>query len=142
MEATVRHLSLRLLASLVIVTIGTSRAGAQTGAAANHERTSAPANSRFELFQSTIAVRLTLRLDKYTGEFSQLVLAEDSTLTWQVVPRSRHSAPDTRQPGQVNYQILSSSIAIRHTYLLNVNTGATWQLVQSSDETLVWEPIS
>lgn len=137
-----RYLSLRLLASLIVVTVVASRADAQTGAAANHERTSAPANSRFELFQSTIAVRLTLRLDKYTGEVAQLVLGADSTLTWQAVPREPHSAADTRQLGQVNYQIFSSSIAIRHTYLLNVNTGATWQLVQSSDETLVWQPIS
>jgi hypothetical protein len=106
-----------------------------------HERTGAPADSRFEIVQSTLVARSTYRLDKLTGRVDQIVMRADSTLTWQVIPRLEHSVKDPQLPGRVNYQLFLSGIANRHTYLLNTNSGATWQLVLTRDNDLVWSPI-
>lgn len=107
-----------------------------------HERSSAPSDARFELVQSTLAARSTFRIDKQTGRVDQIVMREDSTLTWQAVRRLEHPAGDPRITGRTNYQLFMSGLANRHTFLVNVNNGATWQLVISKDEVLSWEPIT
>ena len=101
----------------------------------------APASARYEIVQSGIAARITLRLDKYTGYSHQLVLGDDDALSWRDVPRIEHPDGDNRVPDQVNYQIVTSGIVIRYTFLLNVHTGATWQLVEDEEGALVWQPI-
>jgi len=63
-------------------------------------------------------------------------------MTWQLIARLKHPDGDPREPGRVNYQLFISGIANRHTFLVNVNNGATWQLAVTKDEVLVWEPIS
>ena len=125
---------------LAIVVLPSSRALAQHDFV-QHERTAAPADARFEFVQSTLAARSSFRVDKIAGHVDQIVMREDSTITWQRISRREHPAGDTQMPGRVNYQLFMSGIANRHTYLLNVNNGATWQLVMTKDEVLVWDPI-
>ena len=126
---------------LAILAFPGSRALAQRDFV-QHERTLAPADARYEFVQSALGARFSFRVDKVTGRVDQIVMREDSTLTWQRIPRLEHPSGDTQVPGRVNYQMFISGIGNRHTYLLNVNNGATWQLVITKDEMLVWEPIS
>jgi hypothetical protein len=126
---------------LAILAVPGSRALAQRDLV-QHERTLAPADARFEFVQSALGARFSFRVDKVTGRVDQIVMRSDSTLTWQRVPRLEHPAGDTQVPGHVNYQMFMSGIGNRYTYLLNLNNGATWQLVITKDELLAWEPIT
>jgi len=42
---------------------------------------------------------------------------------------------------KVNYQFFTSGIGIRFTFLVNINSGATWQLVINKNKDYLWEPI-
>jgi hypothetical protein len=108
---------------------------------AQHERSAAPPESRYQLVQSTLVARSTFRLDKMLGQIDQIVMRDDSSITWQRVPRREHPSGDPQVTGRVNYQLFLSGLANRHTYLMNVNNGSTWQLVLTKEETLVWEPV-
>jgi hypothetical protein len=125
---------------LALLAVPGSRALAQRDFV-QHERTSAPAEARFEFVQSTLVAPSSFRLDKMTGRVDQIVMRPDSTLAWQPIPRREHPRGDERHPGQVNYQLFISGMMNRHTYLLNVNNGATWQLVVAKDDAFVWDPI-
>jgi hypothetical protein len=107
-----------------------------------HVSSVAPAGARFEVVQSAISARGTYRVDKFTGSVDVLAMRPDSSIVWQPIPRLQHSQEDTRPPGQANYQLFLSGIAMRFSVLVNVNTGATWQLVKAKDDSLLFEPIS
>jgi len=67
--------------------------------------------------------------------------AENDELTWQSITRA-DTGGDITISNQVNYQVFMSGIAAKHTYLINVNSGRTWQLCEVSGEgSLRWEPI-
>lgn len=107
----------------------------------SHEATLVPSSSRFELVQSHIAARNTFRLDKYTGTVYQIVQNPDGDLYCKELKRNTHPM-DVVEDGKVNYQIFTSGIAVRFTFLMNVNTGATWQLTQDTKtEILYWSPL-
>ena len=106
-----------------------------------HERTTPAPDARYEILESGIAAKFTFRLDRFSGATAQLVQQADSTLTWEGVPRGQHPLPDTTIPGKPNYQIFSSGLEVRFTFLLNTNTGATWQLTQDSTGALFWSPL-
>lgn len=92
---------------------------------------SAPDTARYEIFQSELGVMITLLIDKYTGKGYQLVVGKTG-LTWQLLDCEKHIL-DKATPGRVNYQVFTSGEGIRFTFLLNVNTGATWQLAKDKD---------
>lgn len=85
---------------------------------------------RFSIIQSTLAAKGTYKLDSYTGDIYQMVLSSSGDETWQKLRRQPHSTPDTQNDNATNYTLFLSTLAMKFTYLMNVNTGATWQLVQ------------
>jgi hypothetical protein len=117
---------------------------AQQGRA--HQRTAAPAEARFEIVQSSLAVKFTVRLDKYTGLTHQLVEKSNGDMEWQPLKREGRLSDTSRIPGKVNYQIFTSGIMLKSTFLVNVNTGATWQIYSDAkddakDEEPFWKPV-
>ena len=106
----------------------------------DHQKTSAPLDARYEFVQSQISVRGTYKLDKYSGAVYQIVTTKDGDIGWQEIYKKNHPL-DKRTDGMVNYQIFTSGISFRFTFLINVNTGATWQLLETSQKELVWLPI-
>jgi photosystem II stability/assembly factor-like uncharacterized protein len=104
-----------------------------------HEKTSVPPECRFEILQSSLAAKLTLKVDKFTGTVSQIVETKDGGKTWQPITKRPHPL-DKTEPGKVNYQVFTSGLALKFTFLINVNTGATWQLLNSA-EGISWDPI-
>jgi hypothetical protein len=124
-----------------VIALPSASASAQRDAV-QHERSSAPDESRYQLVQSTLVARATYRIDKVLGRVDQIVMREDSTITWQRMPRLEHPSGDPQVASRVNYQLFLSGIANRHTFLMNLHNGATWQLVMTKEETLVWEPIT
>ena len=107
----------------------------------SHQRTTPPDEARYEILLSELAARYTFRLDRFTGETSQLVLQADSTLAWQSIRKDPHVLADTRASARPNYQMFSSGLAARYTFLINVNSGATWQLQQNANDELFWAPL-
>lgn len=106
----------------------------------DHQKTSAPPESRFEFLQSPLAARGTFKLDKHSGIVYQIIKTADDDTVWQEMPRRSHPL-DKRNDGRVNYQMFTSGLAMKFTFLMNVNTGATWQLVETAQKDLVWSPI-
>jgi len=95
--------------------------------------------------QSEVAARWTFLLDKYAGIVYQLVKDSSDDESWQKML--------VAEPGQpadhVRYQIFSSGLAARHTFLLNVDSGKIWQIqntkIKQTDgteiEIPVWNPL-
>jgi len=83
---------------------------------------------RFYLIQSTLAAKGTFKLDAYNGDVYQLVLTPKKDETWQKLTRFISNEIDPKQENFDNYTLFVSPLAMRFTYLMNVNSGATWQL--------------
>jgi len=98
---------------------------------------SVPDSSRFEIIQSELAAKITLKIDKYTGNIFQLVTSNKG-LSWQLIPAEKHSK-DTKKVNKANYQLFTSGLAIKMTYLLNINTGATWVLSEDNKIGVFWK---
>ncbi|WP_343725756.1 hypothetical protein [Herbaspirillum huttiense] len=83
-------------------------------------------NARYEIVQSPMAARWTFKLDRYTGTVWQLVTTSDNDLTWEgmLIVQS----PIVTSPSKPRFQLFTSGIAARHTFLLDTETGRTWQL--------------
>jgi hypothetical protein len=49
-------------------------------------------------------------------------------------------AGDKAVPGRVNYQIFTSGVSLKYTFLLNVNTGVSWVLAENKEnKELIWQ---
>jgi len=113
-----------LIISFIVLT--SSVFGQQGG---SNQRTSL-CGGRWEFFMSEIAAKVSFKIDKFTGDVFQLVQRTNGTLTWELIIKENNSK-DIKKQDSINYQLFSSGLGIRHTYLLNTNTGVTWQLVES-----------
>ncbi|NUU04233.1 hypothetical protein [Herbaspirillum robiniae] len=133
------------MAVLLLIAIGPAEA--QTSPYAPHQLTNAVPNARYEIVQSPMAARWTFKLDRHTGGVWQLVATSDNGLTWEgmVVVQP----PTVNSPSKPRFQLFTSGIAARYTFLLDTETGRTWQLTaqkftpkDSSQETEinVWQP--
>jgi hypothetical protein len=122
--------------------------GAAIAPAVASQQTLAPADARFEIIQTNSNIRATLKLDKYTGTVYELVRnkdlvrARDEEFAWSVTKRLQHPQDKTDSLSVVNYQITTSAVGVRYTFLININTGATWKLSADPDkEQSYWYPI-
>jgi hypothetical protein len=82
---------------------------------------------------SDVAAKYTFKVDKFTGDVYQFVQREDKTYTWQFIEKET-SDKDILKQDNINYQLFSSGLGIRFTFLLNINSGLTWQLVRDEKE--------
>lgn len=97
-------------------------------------------SGRFEFIQSTIARRVSLMLDKYTGKVWQMVQISDrGDIGFEPVSKDIPSTDAKSQ--KINYQLYMSGTALRDCFLLNINTGEVWQLAEGKDEELVFQRI-
>jgi hypothetical protein len=87
-----------------------------------------------------LVARLTLLVDKNSGDVFQIVRTKNNELPWEKIYRikSKNEHLDERQ---VNFQVFASGIAARYTYLLNIHTGQTWILAEDKDKGLFWDAI-
>ena len=98
---------------------------------------------RFEIVQSTLLNRLLFKIDKFTGQTFQIVQSRDSSIVWQSISIKKHFLSNIKNEGRSNYQIFLSGFMAKLTILMNINTGATWQLVQDSQtDEVFWDPIN
>lgn len=112
-----------------------------------HQSTAADPDSRYEIVQSQLAARWTFRLDRYTGEVMQLLLNKEKENIWEKV--LVQDLPKIKNPSKPRFQIFTSGLAARHTFLLDTVTGKTWTLIFDSVptkdgefEAIVFKPFS
>ncbi len=91
--------------------------------------TTSQVGGRYEIIQSEIKRSNTFKLDKFTGKVYQFVSTKDDWFAWQQVYKS-YVELDTTIPETINYQIFMGGIAAKDCFLLNINTGVTWILVE------------
>lgn len=94
----------------------------------SHQLTTLPQSARFEVIQSTLAARLTFRLDRYTGRVWQLVKTKDDDNAWEEM--KVFELPKIQTPTRARFQLFTSGIAARHTFLMDGDTGRTWLVVK------------
>lgn len=99
-----------------------------------------PDSARFEVVQSPLLAKLTLRLDRFTGDTWQFVSTKDKSYTWERIKRVAVQN-DTKVPGKVNYQIFLSGIRAQITILMNTTTGASWYIAEDPKEGNFWSPM-
>lgn len=106
-----------------------------------NQKTDIPEDARYEFIQSPIAAKATFKFDRFTGDTYQIVRREDSTLTWQTIHREIHPKDNGQIKNKVNYQLFLSGLSMRFTYLMNIRSGAVWQLVKTPADDYLWELI-
>ena len=94
--------------------------------APSHQQTSSVPGARFEVLQSTLAAKWTFRLDRYTGRVWQLVRTKDEDNAWEEMPVMDLKVQPSARP---RFQLFASGLAVRHTFLLDGDTGKTWLVV-------------
>ena len=90
---------------------------------------------RYEIIQSPIARRLIFRLDKYTGEVHQYVLGKDDKPLWEKISNAWLSLilDKEKKQGYIKFQLFMGGIAVADCFLLDIETGVTFQLYEDSD---------
>lgn len=133
-------MTIRLTLAILFLSLCALSASAQESH--NSAQTSVPADSRFEIIQSDITAKATFRLDKFTGQIHQMVMNAKGDTLWQLMTKVANPEDTIRLNGKVNYQLFTSGIVVRDTFLININTGATWKLFADSDDNeMYWAPM-
>ena len=117
--------------NIILLTLATLVSSIATAQLRNSDTTTKTIvrSPRFEIIQSPLAVTETFKLDTYFGDAQQLYVDSNGTYYWHSLLRLPGKGLDTWLPNSSNYSIFFSTLGVRYTYLLNVNTGTTWQLV-------------
>jgi hypothetical protein len=109
-----------------------------------HSSTTIPPSARYEIVQSQLAAKWTFRLDRVCGQVTQLVKSKDDEVTWENM--GVIGLPKCVVDAKPRYQLFSSALAARHTFLLNLDNGKTWILTSFKDEKLgevsAWAPFA
>ena len=113
-----------------------------------HQSSTSPPNARFQIVQSELAAKWTFRLDRFTGQVYQLVLTKSGDNAWESMPV--HGLSSIALPTKARFQIFTSGIAARHTFLIDTDSGTTWTLVTNKEkqpdgtmeELYSWQPFS
>ena len=66
-------------------------------------------------------------MDRFTGRVWQLVKTADDDNTWEEM--QVYERPGTQNPTRARFQLFTSGLAARHTFLIDADTGKTWVVV-------------
>ena len=91
-----------------------------------HQHSTTPPNARFEIVQSELAAKWTFRLDRFTGHVAQLVTTKDDGKAWEEMEVT--SLPILQSETRPRFEIFTSGLAAKHTFLIDGDTGKTWEL--------------
>jgi hypothetical protein len=137
----------RIITPIALLVLLSNSAFAQVQTQSHQETTPAP-NARYEVMQSQLAARWTFRLDKYSGHVAQLVRTNDDENKWEDMEVI--DLPKLASPLRPHFQLFTSGIAARHTFLIDTDTGKTWVIVGSNKtasdgteyEISLWQPFA
>lgn len=88
---------------------------------------------RYEIIMSDVVLKHSFKVDKFLGQVYLLVKKEDGGITWEkMIKDVAFNNPILSD--KINYQLYMSGISIKYTFLINVNSGAVWQLVEDNSD--------
>ena len=96
-------------------------------------------DARFEVIQNPNIRKYTFCLDKVEGNVFLLVQTSKGGITWEqmdVYPK------DTTKYTEPTYHIFIGGIAASDTFLINTKNGRIWNLVQGSNDKILWEEMN
>lgn len=93
-----------------------------------HQRTATPADARYEIVQSQLAVKWTFKLDRYTGKVFQLAATEDGEAVWGEM--LVWAPPELKSAKEPRFQIFTSGLSASNSFLIDTRTGDTWLLTE------------
>ncbi len=96
----------------------------------SHQFSTVSNNARYEIVQSERGSRYTFKIDKYTGQVFQLVEKKNKDITWESIVLPETFKKEEPTDGEVNFQVFISGIGARYIFLLQIDTGTTWQLAE------------
>jgi hypothetical protein len=115
---------------------------AQDDAPSVHQMTTTPTNARFEIVHSPLTAKWTFRLDRYTGNVAQLVKTASGGSAWESM--TVMGLPKVDSSYGPRFVLLTSGLAARFTFLMDTQSGTTWELAGVSKGTAepeaVWQP--
>ena len=115
---------------------------AAEGEAVIHSSTTIGSQGRFEIIQSTLAAKWTFRLDRSCGYVAQLIGTANDGITWNQT--AVVGLPQCPNDSKIRYQIFTSGLAAKHTFLINNESGVTWQLTgttkDNGEQVVGWVP--
>jgi hypothetical protein len=91
------------------------------------QQTSTNLGARYEVIQSPLAAKWTFRLDRFSGRVWQLVKTKDDDSAWEEMPV--YELAKIASPSRPKFQLFTSGLAARHTFLVDSDSGKTWSLV-------------
>ena len=142
------QIALRIIVLMVMFSGSSAMAADVDVNVRSHQLTTAPSGARFEVLQSTLAARGLLRPDRYYRRVWQLVKTADDDSAWEEM--LVFERPQLQAPTRPRFQLFTSGLAARHTFLLDGETGKTWLVVTgkrkdkdgSEIEYNAWQPFA
>ena len=112
-----------------------------------NQSTTAPPQARFEILQTEPTVGSTFRLDRWTGRVDELVATKAREPVWQEMDVP--GRPEVLVPGSPRFRLFTSDSewTAPLTFLLDTETGQTWQLVWAKPNPFgvgqgrIWSPL-
>lgn len=95
-------------------------------------------SARYEIVQSPLARKVTIKLDKQFGRTYQLARTKDDKTVWSSMYAEGLISDTDIEIGKCNYQIFLGGIVLRDCFLININTGKTWMLAEDKDIGMFW----
>lgn len=136
MTKPLRYLSILYLVQAPLLAV------AQDAAPSVHQMTATPENARFEIVHSPLAAKWTFRLDRYTGNIGQLVKTASGGSAWDSM--TVIGLPKVDGTSGPRFVLLTSGLAARFTFLMDTQSGRTWELTSISsgnaEPETVWQP--
>lgn len=113
-----------------------------------HHSTTPPPSARFEIVQSELAAKWTFKLDRFAGQIFQLVKTKEDVYSWEKMDVI--GLPSVAQATRPRFQLFTSGLAAKFTFLIDTDTGKTWQLATAKErladgteqETNFWAPLA
>ena len=139
---------MRYIATILVFVLAFSSAALAQNPSDVHQQTTPPPTARFEILQSQLAAKWTFRLDRFTGQVAQLVKTSNDEKAWEAMQII--GLPTVSNPSRPRFQLFTSGLAARHTFLIDTDTGKTW-LVATGKRKLpdgteyeinLWEPFA
>jgi len=108
-----------------------------------HNQTSPPPNAKFEIVQAQTAAKWAFRLNRFTGQVSQLVKTSKGNQSWENMRVI--DAPKVSTNSYPHFQIFLSGLAAKYSFLIDTDSGKTWVLATLTDDAsketeFGWEP--
>ena len=97
-----------------------------------HNSSTISTGARYEIVQSSLAAKWTFRLDRVCGTVAQLTSTQTETMNWEAM--IIYNKSKCSNDGKNRYQLFTSGLAARHTFLMNSETGKTWLLTGFKDK--------